>query len=222
MRRSAATLVLSGAVAAVLVLLRPHPVALAHRLVAPGAALRRADPDAVLAEASAGLLWLVAGWLAIGIAATLLARAPGCVGPLFGAASRRLLPAALRRVIAGSAGLGVLLAPVPAAVATSATPTHQTVTTALPAPVWPGAPAPAHRPDPAPAAEHPVQVRPGDSLWLIAARRLAPAADDTDIAATWPRWYAANREVIGDDPDLILPGQLLSPPDGPRSSGARR
>jgi nucleoid-associated protein YgaU len=32
------------------------------------------------------------------------------------------------------------------------------------------------------------------------------------VAASWPRWYAANRRVIGADPDLILPGQILRPP----------
>ncbi|WP_425600034.1 hypothetical protein [Ornithinimicrobium sufpigmenti] len=33
-----------------------------------------------------------------------------------------------------------------------------------------------------------------------------------DIAEEWPRWYAANRELIGPDPDLILPGQELRIP----------
>ena len=31
----------------------------------------------------------------------------------------------------------------------------------------------------------------------------------------WPRWYAANREVVGADPDLLVPGQQLAPPGGP-------
>jgi nucleoid-associated protein YgaU len=58
----------------------------------------------------------------------------------------------------------------------------------------------------------PVQVRSGDSLWLIAARRLGPQATDMQVATAWPRWYAANRSVIGDDPALIEPGQLLRAP----------
>jgi hypothetical protein len=37
-------------------------------------------------------------------------------------------------------------------------------------------------------------------------------AGDAAIAAEWPRWYAANRERIGTDPDLIRPGQRLLPP----------
>lgn len=57
-----------------------------------------------------------------------------------------------------------------------------------------------------------VRVKVGDSLWRIAARSLPPGASDGEIERTWHRWYAANRAVIGDDPDLLLPGQLLMPP----------
>ncbi|NIK62055.1 LysM peptidoglycan-binding domain-containing protein [Kribbella shirazensis] len=60
-----------------------------------------------------------------------------------------------------------------------------------------------------------VVVREGDSLWSIAARELGPAATNDAIAARWPDWYAANRQVIGDDPDLILPGQVLRIPPAP-------
>lgn len=62
------------------------------------------------------------------------------------------------------------------------------------------------------SADQPVRVQPGDSLWLIAAHRLGADASDADIAAVWPRWYAANRSVIGDDPSLIQPGQVLQAP----------
>jgi nucleoid-associated protein YgaU len=41
----------------------------------------------------------------------------------------------------------------------------------------------------------------GDTLWGIA-------------GADWPRWYAANRALVGPDPDLIRPGQRLAPPAG--------
>ncbi|WP_329484730.1 LysM peptidoglycan-binding domain-containing protein [Kribbella sp. NBC_01484] len=57
-----------------------------------------------------------------------------------------------------------------------------------------------------------VDVRAGDSLWSIAARELGPNASAEAIAARWPEWYAANRQVIGSDPDLILPGQVLRIP----------
>jgi len=57
-----------------------------------------------------------------------------------------------------------------------------------------------------------VVVRRGDSLWSIAARELGADASAEAIAARWPQWYAANRDVIGPDPDLILPGQVLRTP----------
>lgn len=63
-----------------------------------------------------------------------------------------------------------------------------------------------------------VTVRRGDSLWTVAARHLGPGASDAQVAREWPRWYAANRDVIGDDPDLIVPGQQLRPPTAPTPS----
>lgn len=77
--------------------------------------------------------------------------------------------------------------------------------TAVPAPHT-GAPHPAPR-------DRIVIVRPGDSLWELAARDLGRGADDAHIDDAWRGWYAANRRQIGDDPDLILPGQRLQVPD---------
>ncbi len=57
-----------------------------------------------------------------------------------------------------------------------------------------------------------VVVKPGDTLWSIAANDLGPNATAEDVAARWPAWYAANRQLIGPDPDLILPGQVLRIP----------
>lgn len=57
-----------------------------------------------------------------------------------------------------------------------------------------------------------VVVVAGDCLWDIAARHLGPGATDAQIAAEWPRWYAANRHLIGDDPDLIQIGLRLQAP----------
>lgn len=65
--------------------------------------------------------------------------------------------------------------------------------------------------DPA-GARRQVPVRAGESLWTIAARELGPGASEVEIAARWPLWYQANRSVIGADPNVLLPGQLLSPP----------
>lgn len=57
-----------------------------------------------------------------------------------------------------------------------------------------------------------VVVRTGDSLWSIAAAHLASGATDAEIAASWPRWYRANADVIGPDPDRVYPGQVLRTP----------
>jgi hypothetical protein len=64
-----------------------------------------------------------------------------------------------------------------------------------------------------------VVVHRGDSLWTIARRHLGPGATDVEVAAAWPQWYATNRDVIGPDPDVLLPGQVLHAPD-PRSTAS--
>jgi nucleoid-associated protein YgaU len=118
-------------------------------------------------------------------------------------------PPAVRRALL--AGLGVLLAgvapgPVSAAVVIGAS--HRPEPLSVP------------RAEPLPVPERPVGtvrprtvlVRPGDSLWGLAARRLPRGADDAAVLAAEHRWYARNRAVIGPDPDLLRPGQRLSPP----------
>ena len=64
-----------------------------------------------------------------------------------------------------------------------------------------------------PAAKEVVVLR-GDTLWSIAAKDLGPVASDVDVARHWPKWYAANKDVIGADPALVVPGQILQAPPG--------
>ena len=71
---------------------------------------------------------------------------------------------------------------------------------------------PAPRVGPSGEAPLEVVVRRGDSLWGIAARHLGPDATDAEIARAWPAWFEANRDVVGDDPDLLRPGQRLQAP----------
>jgi hypothetical protein len=197
--------------------------------------------DRALAELAVAALWLAAVWLALGLVAALATRLPGFAGRWSALACRALLPAAARRLVAGSAGLGVLLAPVGALAATACPPAAAASAVSapadrhgpgepLPAPVWPSGHAP-HRqaadPPDGPANERvndspngavkrsgndTLRVRPGDCLWLLAARRLGPDASPAEVAAAWPRWYARNRTVIGADPNLLTPGELLHPP----------
>ncbi|MFE8884894.1 LysM peptidoglycan-binding domain-containing protein [Pseudarthrobacter enclensis] len=60
-----------------------------------------------------------------------------------------------------------------------------------------------------------VAVLAGDTLWDIVSDQLGPGASDVEVALEWPRWYEANRLVIGNNPDMLLPGQLLQPPSQP-------
>ena len=64
----------------------------------------------------------------------------------------------------------------------------------------------ADRPD-APVSR--LQVRPGDSLWSLTAALLPAGAPGGTVTAGWRLLYAANRAVVGPDPDLLLPGQSL-------------
>ncbi len=57
-----------------------------------------------------------------------------------------------------------------------------------------------------------VAVRAGDTLWTLAAVQLGPLATDLEIAEHWPRWFQVNRAAIGNDPNLLLPGQILRAP----------
>jgi nucleoid-associated protein YgaU len=56
----------------------------------------------------------------------------------------------------------------------------------------------------------------GESLWRIAEaaieQRTAARPSNGAVARFWPKIYQRNRPVIGDDPNLILPGQRLEIP----------
>jgi hypothetical protein len=72
-------------------------------------------------------------------------------------------------------------------------------------------------PDAAPTASVSPQlrtVRPGESLWSIARGELAPRAPDSAVCGEVAAIYAANRALIGPDPDLILPRTQLTLPGG--------
>jgi hypothetical protein len=70
-----------------------------------------------------------------------------------------------------------------------------------------------------------IVVSPGDSLWSISSELLGPNATLAQIDRKVERIYALNRDRIGGDPNLILPGQVLlvAPAEGkPATSGQRR
>ncbi|MEP7019886.1 MAG: LysM peptidoglycan-binding domain-containing protein [Pseudonocardiales bacterium] len=230
---------------AMIINLRPDVGALSRHLAAPHAWVTDVGADAAAIAVTGAALWCVALWLGLGLLAAAAAALPGQCGRLARTLTRMLLLAALDRVVAGAAGLSMLLAPAAAgaAGASPATPSGTPAATSpsIPAPTWPtdpptlpapgwpttaatpsaghhapseGVPGPDARPPHAAhtGAPHSVVVRPGDSLWAIAALHLGRGAAPARIAAAWPRWYSANRAVIGADADLIRPGQQLRPP----------
>jgi nucleoid-associated protein YgaU len=72
-----------------------------------------------------------------------------------------------------------------------------------------GLPLPERAQGPAQPADRSVLVRPGDSLWALAESDLDLPATDREVSDRWHAIYRRNRGVIGPDPDLIQPGQVL-------------
>jgi hypothetical protein len=161
-----------------------------------------AAPDDVLGPVAALAAWLVAVRLAVGTVVAALA-VHRVASSRWHRAAAATAPTWLRRAVATALGAGLagaMLAGSAAAVGEGTAGQRVTWT--------------ADRPSADPVADHRVLVRTGDSLWRIAASRLGPRASVGDVAAAWPRWYAANRARIGPDPDLVRPGQRLRPPPG--------
>ena len=62
------------------------------------------------------------------------------------------------------------------------------------------------------SSERYVIVRPGDSLWAIAAQALGRGASVATIDGFWRELHELNRHAIGPDPDVIHPGLKLRLP----------
>jgi hypothetical protein len=144
------------------------------------------------------------GWLALTVTVVEALRGAGTGIPRIGIPLR--LPHGVRRLVLGACGVALVsgLAQPALAAGGPARTHHERGLTALV-----GLPLPDRAVVPASASPRAVVVRPGDSLWSIAARDLRPDALATDVASRWHAIYAANRGVIGPDPDLLEPGQRL-------------
>lgn len=187
------------------------------------------EPFAGVVAAAALLAWLLVLWLGTAVLLTAGGRVPGAVGRGAATAARLVAPAAVRRSVelalglSLTAGIAAAAGPASAAPLAGADTSRAATASALqqaPSLDWPdpARPAPAASPPPptAPAPATPVPgevvVAPGDSLWSLAARALGPSATTEQVAAAWPQWWAVNRDVVGDDPHLIHPGERLTPP----------
>jgi nucleoid-associated protein YgaU len=242
-RRLGGTAAVMALIAGALTALTPGISAMAATLVAAQRTVDTAGPDVLVLSAAGLLAWAVWAWGALGLTLTAASVLPGLLGGAARIALHVVLPAGARRSAALALGLGLgvagpllgsvaLMTPTPAAATDAwtapstagvpdwpaatdagATPDRSASTTPQdpapqgPAPDWPTA---------APVAGTHVVVR-GDCLWHIASDRLLAehgrTPTDGEVAAATRAWWQANAEVIGPDPDLLLPGQVLSPPD---------
>lgn len=55
-------------------------------------------------------------------------------------------------------------------------------------------------------------VRSGESLWSITQDTLGSRSTNALVRATWPQLWKANHATIGEDPNIIQPGQVLQIP----------
>jgi hypothetical protein len=175
---------------------------------------RDAGPDAVaLAVAGTGC-WVGLAWLALALAVLTVGARDGRCGRVARRVAAVTVPPTARRLLAVGVGLAVVTSAAPGPAQASGPgsgPPAAPVTRAHGFDLdWPVLRA---RPITRKVQRAPVVVvRRGDNLWAVARRHLPAGATASAVAAAWPRWYSANRSVIGPDPDLLLPGQRLVPP----------
>jgi len=175
---------------------------LAADLSGPSASFDALLPQvaAVALLGCAGWFWWVTTWTTLAAARGATWSIPGC-------------PRGLQRALLGACGLALVGLGSPALADPTAHP-GPSIVAGLPLPQRvsgtehiPTLPSRAITSTP---SERPV-VKPGDTLWDLAAAALPPDATDADITAGWHALYAANRDVLS-DPDLIYPGTPLERP----------
>jgi hypothetical protein len=222
LRRLGSITAAMAAIAVLLLVLSPASAVLREAVTAPQGLADATGADTVVLAWAALLAWLAWAWGAVGLVLTAASALPGALGWLARLLLRAVLPASARRAaaLALGVGLGVGLGAPVLAHAAPAAPAPVT------APDWPAAGVPAQpagsgaaapgAPDwVTPSAGDHVVV-PGDCLWDIAAARLERDAgrppSGAEVAVAAHAWWRANSAVIGSDPDLLRPGQVLSPP----------
>jgi hypothetical protein len=228
-RRWATTTVVMAVVGGLLWAAAPDPGTVAAATTDPQRLVDIQGPDALvtlLAWALAAACWC---WGSLGLLLTAASAAPGLGGRLAGALLTVVLPAGLRRAAALAVGVSLVAAPGVALGSPGPTPSTTAVSSTLSSSVPGTGPAGAAWSDVGPAAAPPVPDWPapvtadehvvvrGDCLWDIAAAWLAtrgPATDD-QVQDAVQAWWQTNADVVGLDPDLLLPGQVLRAPPLP-------
>ena len=223
-----------AAIAALLSVLTPALPAMTGALAHAQRTVDTDGADGLVLAAAGVAAWAIWLWGAVGLGLTALAAAPGLLGAASSVLVRLVLPAAARRSAAGLLGLSLGVAPLlgttllPTAASAAGPAATATATASAAVPDWPAAATTPAVPDwptagptaggsPSRPSAH-VVLR-GDCLWDIAAERLRQgrpsAPTDGEVARAVHAWWSANVPVIGPDPDLLQPGQVLSPPAGP-------
>ena len=229
-RRLVGTAAGMALIAGALAALTPGLSSMAGTLASAQRTADTAGPDVLVTSAAGLLAWAVWAWGALGLALTAASALPGLLGGAAHLAVRVVLPAGARRSAALALGLGLGVAGPLLGTAALMTPTPASAT-ALDQPTPTGAvpdwPATASVPQSGPAPDWPSTAHParshvvvrGECLWHIASDRLLVQHGRTptagEVATATQAWWRANTDVIGADPDLLLPGQVLSPPVPP-------
>jgi nucleoid-associated protein YgaU len=228
-RRLVVTAAAMAGIGAVLAALTPALPVLTGAVTAAQRTVDTQGPDVLIASAAGLLAWAVWAWGVLGLALTVASAVPGAVGGAARVVLHAALPAGARRSAAVLLGIGLgITAPLVTAALPTLAPTASAAAPVQDVPDWP-APAPAAAPLPDwPAAAAPATASPapgqrvvvrGDCLWHIAADSLLgqlgrlPTAGE--IASAVDTWWHANADVIGPDPDRLLPGQVLRVPGPP-------
>lgn len=176
--------------------------------------------DRLIVAGAAAALVAVIAILAVLITLNVVGAAMARRSAAIDALAVRVSPAWLRRCVLGMCGFALTAPGFTAAAGAHDVgadddphPVSAVHLTGLALPDLPSAPLPDL---PSAPVVHVVTVRPGDTLWSIARSGLRADATDSAVAAEVTALSAANRKVIGDDPDLIFPGQQLIAPGGAR------
>ena len=236
-RRLLTTTAAMAAVAWALALLTPSLADMTGDVLDAQRTADSAGPEALVLAGAGLAAWGAWAWGALGLLLTAVSALPGAFGQAAATLTGVVLPRSARRGAALALGIGLgITGPVAGTTLVVVTaPAAAAETTSTPVPDWPGAlpgtgalpdwpggPGAATAPVPVlpdwpapPAAGEHVVVR-GDCLWDIAAAHLADQLGRTASAAETARatsaWWSANAAVIGPDPDVLLPGQVLRPP----------